>query len=169
MKRLYFIAPSVGRASQAVDALLLERVPEKHIHIIAKEGVPLGDLPEASLMQKTDFAAAIEKGITLGGAAGMLAGLVAIAMPGGLVLAGGATLLATTVAGASVGTFGASLKALDVPNSRLHKFEDGIRQGRILIIVDVPSDKVEMTRTAMAAAHLDIKDKGKETLMPRFP
>ncbi|MHB1950690.1 MAG: DUF1269 domain-containing protein [Acidiferrobacteraceae bacterium] len=169
MKRLYFIAPDVEQAHRAVNELLVERIPEKDIHVIAREGIPLGDLPEASMMQRSDLTSAIEKGVALGGAAGVLAGLVAISLPTGLVLAGGATVLATTVAGASVGVFGAALKGLDVPNTRLREFEDDIKRGQILIIVDVPADKVETTRVAMAAEHLQVKDKGRDPVMPRFP
>lgn len=169
MKRLYFIAPNVQQAHRAVNELLLERIPEKNIHVIAREGTPLGNLPEASMMQRSDLTAAIEKGVTFGGAAGILAGLVAIALPTGLVLAGGATLLATTVAGASVGAFGAALKGLDVPNTRLREFEEDLHRGRILIIVDVPVDKVDTTRVAMTTGDLDIIDKGKDPLMPPFP
>jgi len=169
MNRLYFMARDVKTAKRVVDELLLDRIEEKHIHVIAKEGTPLEDLPEASVLQKSDFAPAIEKGLAFGGAAGIIAGLVALAVPGGLILGGGATLLATTVAGASVGAFGASLTALDVPSSRLREFEEDLKAGRILVIVDVPRDRVEATRTTVTSHHGDVLDRGKATTIPRFP
>jgi hypothetical protein len=103
MRRLYFLAPSVDTAGAIVDDLLLARIEERHIHLIAKEGTPLGDLPEASLLQKSDFIPAIEKGLAVGGATGVVAGIVATTFPpAGLVLGGGA-VLAIALAGAGVG------------------------------------------------------------------
>lgn len=169
MSRLYFTAPDVKSAKQVVDELLLNRIDERHIHVIAKDGVPLEDLPEASFLMKSDFTAAVEKGVALGSTAGVIAGLVALAIPGGLILGGGATLLATTVAGASVGAFGASLKAVDVPNTRLREFEEELNQGRVLIIVDVPSDKIDATRSAVTRQHHEVRDKGQESPIPTFP
>ena len=82
MRRIYFLVPDVDVAKRIVDELLLARIEERHLHLLAKRGTPLEDLPEASLLQKTDFIPAVERGLALGGATGMLAGLVAIALPG---------------------------------------------------------------------------------------
>ena len=75
MRRLYFLLPDLATARTVVDELLLARIEERHIHVIAKEGCTLEDLPEASLLQKSDFVPAVERGIALGGATGALAGL----------------------------------------------------------------------------------------------
>ncbi len=37
MRRLYFLVPTVDRATQIVDELLLARIEERHIHIAAKD------------------------------------------------------------------------------------------------------------------------------------
>ncbi|RMD67961.1 MAG: DUF1269 domain-containing protein, partial [Gammaproteobacteria bacterium] len=87
MRRLYFLVPDVETAKKIVDELLLARVEERHIHLIAKEGTPMEDLPEATFLQKTDFIPALERGLAIGGATGLLAGLVAVTFPpAGLVL-----------------------------------------------------------------------------------
>ncbi|HET9122601.1 MAG TPA: hypothetical protein VFN52_03765 [Acidiferrobacteraceae bacterium] len=169
MKRLYFMAQDVGNARHVVEQLLLARIPEKHIHVIARPDVPLEDLPEASVYEKSDLAPALEKGVAIGGAAGALAGLAALAFPAGVVLGGGAVVLASTVAGASVGAFSASLKAVDVPNSRLREFEEEIRQGEVLVIADVAPDQIDSTRAAIATQHIAVKDKGPEPVKHPFP
>ena len=43
MRRLYFLVPDIEHTRTIVDELLLARVDEKHIHIVAKEGTPLED------------------------------------------------------------------------------------------------------------------------------
>jgi hypothetical protein len=104
-RRLYFLVSNVEIATKVVDDLLLGRIEERHIHVIARRGTPLGDLPEASLLQKSDFLPAVERAVALGGATGTLAGLVALALAPGIVVAGGAVLLASALAGAGVGAW----------------------------------------------------------------
>ena len=83
----------------------LSRIEEKHIHVIAKRGTELEDLPEASLMQKSDFVPAVERGLALGGSAGALAGLVAIVLPPASTVIAGGILLGSALAGAGVGAW----------------------------------------------------------------
>ena len=47
MKRIYFLVPTIELAKTIVDELLLARIEERHIHILAKRGTPLENLPEA--------------------------------------------------------------------------------------------------------------------------
>ncbi len=61
MRRLYFLVPDIDHTRKIVDELLIARVDEKHIHVIAKEGTPLEDLPEAGLSQKSDLIPAYKK------------------------------------------------------------------------------------------------------------
>lgn len=89
MKRIYFLVPNIDVARVIVNELLIARVEERHIHILAKRDTPLEDLPEASFLQKSDFIPAMERGLALGGSLGTLAGLVAVALgPFSLVVAG---------------------------------------------------------------------------------
>lgn len=170
MQKMYFIAPNVDSAKRLVEDLLLARIDERHIQVIAKDGIPLEDLPEASIFQKTDLEHALEQGLTLGGASGMLAGLAALALPGpGLVLGGGAVLLATTLAGATVGTFGGLLRAVNIPNTHLQEFEREIIQGRILIIVGAPKEKRESVRRLVAQKHPEVSDRTAEAPVHVFP
>ena len=81
MRRLYFLVPDIPTARKIVDDLLLARISERHLHVLAKRGTPLEDLPEAGVLQKTNLVHALERGVALGGASGLLAGLVAITTP----------------------------------------------------------------------------------------
>ena len=104
MKRIYFLVPNIDVAKLIVNELLIARIEERHIHILAKRDTPLDDLPEASFLQKSDFIPAMERGLALGGTVGTLAGLVAVALgPLSLAVAGGGIVLASGLAGAGVG------------------------------------------------------------------
>ena len=105
MKRIYFLSPDLRTTHQIVDDLLLARIEERHIHVLAKRETPLGDLHEASLMQKSDFVPAVQRGLTLEGTVGLLAGLVAIALPGANLVIAGGSVLGSSLAAAGLGAW----------------------------------------------------------------
>ena len=167
MRRLYFLLPDLDVTHAVVDELLLARIEERHIHVIAKEGTPLKDLPEASLIQKSDFVPAVERGVAMGGATGIAAGLVAIALPG-VVIAGGA-LLAMGLAGAGMGAWLGGMIGMDVENSHIKQFENAIQEGQILVLVDVPKDRVDDIQNSVKKHHSDADFEGTEPTIPAFP
>jgi hypothetical protein len=168
-RRLYFLVPNVGIATKVVDDLLLGRIEERHIHVIAKRGTPLGDLPEASLLQKSDFLPAVERAVAVGGATGTLAGLAALALAPGVVVAGGAVLLASALAGAGVGAWLGGMVGMNVGNTRLKAFEDAIERGQLLMLVDVPFAKVDEITERVKKHHPEAEPEGTEPTVPPFP
>ena len=66
-KRLYFMLPDFQSARSMLDEMLLARVEERHIHFLAKRGTLPDDLPEASVLQKTDIVHGAEMGLVIGG------------------------------------------------------------------------------------------------------
>jgi hypothetical protein len=168
-RRLYFLVPNLKIATNVVDELLLARIEERHIHVIAKRGTPLGDLPEASFVQKSDFMPAVERAVALGGASGTLAGLVALALAPGIVVAGGAVLLGSAIAGVGVGAWLGGMVGMNVGNSRLKAFEDAIERGELLILVDVPFAKVDEIIERVKKHHPKAEPEGTEPTIPPFP
>ena len=169
MRRLYFLLPSLSITHQVVDELLLKRIDDHHIHVVAREGTPLGDLPEANLLQKSDFIPAIERGLAVGGITGMLAGLAAVTFPpAGLVLGGGA-ILGTSLAGAGIGAWVAGMIGVDVRNTQIDRFQQAIERGEILVMVDVAKDRVEMIEELVHSHHPQAEMGGTEPHIPAFP
>ncbi|MHB8474342.1 MAG: DUF1269 domain-containing protein [Gammaproteobacteria bacterium] len=168
-RRLYFLLPDAACARQLVDELLLARIEERHIHVLAKEGAPLEQLPAATLMQKSDFVHGVEQGLAVGGATGVLAGLVAVSFPpAGLVLGGGA-LLAIALAGAGIGAWVSGMIATDVPSVRLREFERAIAAGQLLMMVDVPKAQVDAVTALIKRHHPEADMHGVEPTIPAFP
>ncbi len=50
MRRICFLAPDIAVTKRVVDDLILARIDEKLIHVIAKRNTPLEDLSEATLL-----------------------------------------------------------------------------------------------------------------------
>jgi hypothetical protein len=63
MRRIYFLVPTVASARAIVDELLLARIDERHLHVVAKEDTPLEDLPEAGVAQTSDLVPALQRGV----------------------------------------------------------------------------------------------------------
>lgn len=169
MRRIYFLVPNIDVTKRIVDELLLARIEERHIHVIAKRGTPLEELPEASLLQKTDFIPAVEQGLALGGATGMIAGLVAIALPPASTVIAGGVLLATTLAGASVGAWVSGLVGMTLGNRRIKEFEDAIEAGHFLVLVDVPADRVDEIEGRIKQHLPEVELEKTEPKVPAFP
>jgi hypothetical protein len=171
MRRLYFLVPTIDSASQIVDELLLARIEERHIHIAAKDHHALHDahLPEANLLQESDFIPAVEKGIAVGGATGVVAGLVAMTFPpAGLVLGGGA-ILGMGVVGAGFGAWVSGMIGISLDNSQIDEFHQAIEDGQLLLMVDVAKNKVNEITDLVKTHHPEAEVEGTEPTIPAFP
>jgi hypothetical protein len=169
MRRIYFLVPSVASAKVIVDDLLLARIEERHIHIVAREGTPLEDLPEAGVAQRSDLVPALQKGVAAGGLSGLLAGALAVTFPpAGLVLGGGA-LLGLTLFGAGFGAWMASMVGVGLPSSRIEKFETAIARGELLMMIDVPRARVEAIEALVKRHHPESELEGIDPNIPIFP
>lgn len=168
MRRIYFLVPGIETVRKIVDDLLLARVDERHIHVLARRDTSLENLPEATFLQKTDFIPALEQGIAVGGVTGMLAGLVALALPSGLVLGGGA-VLGISLLGAGLGAWWSSMIGAGTGNRRLKDYEEAIAQGEVLVMVDVAKGRVEETEALIRKHHPEAECKGTDPTIPAFP
>ena len=171
MRRLYFLIPSIDSAKTIVDELLLARIEQRHIHIAAADHHALieANLPEANLLQESDFVPAVERGVAIGGATGILAGVAAVALPGvGLALGGGA-IMGIGVAGAGLGAWASGMIGISAPSSRLTEFEEAIQKGNLLMMVDVPKASVDEITDLIKKHHPEAEIEGTEPVIPAFP
>ncbi|MGD8630252.1 MAG: DUF1269 domain-containing protein [Gammaproteobacteria bacterium] len=171
MRRLYFLIPTIDSAKTIVDELLLARVEERHIHIAAKDHHALTEahLPEANLLQESDFVPAVERGLAIGGATGVLAGVAAVTIPGAALALGGGAILGIGLAGAGVGAWMSGMIGVSVPSSRLKEFESAIEEGNLLMMVDVPKARLEEITELVKSHHPEAHIEGTEPVIPAFP
>ncbi|MEW4983330.1 MAG: hypothetical protein AB1Y26_08870 [Cycloclasticus sp.] len=168
-RRLYFLLPDHDTSEQVVNEMLIARITESNIHILAKSGADMAALPEANLLQSSDFIHSVETGAALGGVTGILAGLAAMTFPpAGLVLGGGA-VLGIALAGAGVGSWASAMIGISAPNSRLKAFEAAIEEGQYLMMVDVPIKKVAEITKSVKAHHPDTEIHACDPEIPAHP
>jgi hypothetical protein len=153
MRRLYFLVPDAETGKKVVDELLLAHIEWKHIHVVAKRGTPLEDLPA----------------VPIGGATGVLCGLVALAVEPALLVAGGALLLASSLAGVGIGVYMGGMIGLNVGSTRLKAFQEAIERGELLVIADVPTGRVDEITGRIKKAYPQAEPEGTEPRIPAFP
>lgn len=169
MRRLYFLVPDAAIAKAIVDDLLRARITWHHIHVLANHNVTLEQLPEASLLQRSDVIHALERGVALGGATGAFLGLVALVFPpAGLTIAGGA-VVAMTLAGAGFGAWSAAMIGVAEPNTLLARFQDAVEKGQLLIMADVPASREQEIEQLVEQRFPQADIRGAEPTTPIFP
>ncbi|TCW77989.1 DUF1269 domain-containing protein [Burkholderia sp. SRS-46] len=169
MRRIYFLLPTPACAHRIVDELLLKRVEWRHIHVIANHHTVLDGLPAATLAQRSDLLPSLARGTAVGCGTGMMMALLALMFPPeGLAIAGGA-VVTITLSGAGFGAWAASMIGIDVPNSRLKRFEEGIERGELLMMIDVAKDRVHEIEDMIALHHAEAHLEGEDPAVPAFP
>lgn len=148
--RRVFSAPDLVVAREAIAAARAARVPDDGIALIARSDIELEQIPSNRLDASQDTIPAALRGAIGGGTAGLLAGLVAVAIPPLGVTIGGAALLASI--GALVGTWSSALMGSAIPNPVRRRFEEEIEQGRILIVIDADEALLPAAEAAIARA-----------------
>ena len=168
-RRLYFLLPDICSSKIVHNELLLARIEERHMHVLAKEGVNLDDLPEADLRQKTDLVHGLQIGLVLGGFTGMLLSTVALLtnmiVPGLEVWSVGSLVFG----GAFLGAFASSMIAINVANTRLKRFMPEIEAGRILYMIDVPIHRLKEITALIEGHHPEADMRGIDPQIPAFP
>lgn len=168
-RRLYFLLPDIKTAKAVFNKLLLARIEQEHVFFLAKDGVSLNDLPEATMLQKSDELHGLALGLVVGGATGAVAGIVAMMFPPSGLVMGLGVILAMSLVGAIVGVWASGMIASSVPNTRLRKFIRDIEQGKILLMVDVPKDQIEEISGMLREQYPDAAARGRDPTIPAFP
>ncbi|MGN6094242.1 MAG: hypothetical protein ACTHOL_17975, partial [Luteibacter jiangsuensis] len=130
-RRVYSTA-DMAQARRALAAAREAGVPDEDLSLIARHDIELEAIPENRKDEHSDFMPAAVRGVAQGGATGLLAGLVAMAIPPlGITIAGA---LGVAAAGAAVGAWSGALMGAAVPDPVRRKFEGEIEAGRILVV-----------------------------------
>lgn len=168
-RRLYFLLPDLRSAEIIEDELLLARIDEGHIHALATLDKAVGKLPEANLFQRTDFYHGLVLGLASGGLTGTIIGILLLFYPAFQPAQSPGIILLMALLGAVFGAWAGTMIAVGIPNSRLKVFEGAIQKGRILLMVDVPKERVAEITELVRSHHPEADVRGIEPTIPAFP
>jgi hypothetical protein len=146
--RRVYSTTDLAQARAAMQAARSAGIPDEDLSLIARADIELEKIPEQRKDEHTDFKPAAVRGLAEGGATGLLAGLVAMAIPPlGVTLAGA---VAVGAASALVGAWTNALMGSSSPDPVRQKFEGEIEAGRILVVVDGEGEVGERADQAIA-------------------
>jgi len=168
-RRLYFMLPDIEMAKKLERELLLAHIDDSHIHFHATVDAKLAELPKANLLQRTDLLHGMFIGLVVGAVVGSALGYLLYLYPAFGDTLGMGPILGLAIAGAVFGSWASGMVAISMPNSRLKGFQSAIDNGQILLMVDVPKDKVEEITQMIHSHYPEAADKGVESHMPAFP
>ena len=132
--RHVFLTDSVAAAHLAMAAARAHGIHDDDLSLIARHDIELERIPDERKQVAMDFVPAALRGTVGGGAAGLVAGLVALAIPSmGVTLAGAGAI---ALLGAMVGTWSSALVGASIPDEVRRKFEEEIQAGRVLLVID---------------------------------
>lgn len=148
--RHVYSTPDLTTVAAAMAAARRSGIEDTDLLLVARSDIQLESISDSRMEADTGMMPAAVRGAGYGGAAGLLAGLVAVAVPAvGITLAGAAAL---GFAGAMLGTWTAGLMGASLPDPIRVKFEDEIEAGRILLLVDGSEETLADAEPAIVRA-----------------
>jgi hypothetical protein len=147
--RHVYSTPDLEKAQLAIQAARRAGISNDDLSLIARFDVELEAIPDDRKDAHTDFMPAAVRGLAEGGATGLLAGLVAMAIPPlGVTLAGA---VAVGTVSALVGAWTNALMGASTPDPVRRAFEQEIESGRILVVIDGEGAAVENADKSVVA------------------
>jgi len=149
-RRLYFVLPDESQAVRAVNDLASAGMDRQHVHAVAGKGMKLTQLSPANERQRHDAVRRLERVVWTANLAVFflaLAGLVfsiAWGFDAGAVVSA-VCLALTFIAGA--------LFALRVPDTHLDEFRGVLSHSEVLLMVDVPRQRVAEIEETIRRRH----------------
>lgn len=137
-KKSIFSVPDTPAALQIVEFLKARGLDDSNISVLGNEATELSAIPDPGEFDN-DVVPASKRGVVVGGATGLLAGLGAVLVAPGLAI-GGAALALATAGGATFGVLASSLIGSSVSNSQIREYEEVIERGDLLMVVEIEEE-----------------------------
>jgi hypothetical protein len=169
-KRIYWLLPDLASARRTMNDLLLARLSERHIHFVADDEADMTGLHAANLLQTSDVVRSAQAGLVIGGGAGIVVGLLAAVffpIVGDEPQWGMVAVLGFV--GGLIGAWSSSMIGVSTPSNRLARFASALKKGEILLMVDVPRQRVDEIEQLLQTLHPEGHFEGVEPNIPAFP
>jgi hypothetical protein len=135
-----------------------------------RQGIDAGDTPDLGPQPETGSDTSAGTGAAIGGIAGFVGGILALAIPGiGPIIAAGplaAGIMGAGIGAAAGGVIGA-LKAAGVPEEHGEMYAEAIRRGRVLVTVAVAGTQVDHASDVLDRNGAIDVDEPDERVMPQ--
>lgn len=153
-KKHVYLTDDLAEARAAVTAARHAGASDADIALIARNDIEMEVIPDDRRNASTDFVPAALKGAIGGGTMGLVAGLIAAAIPPlGVTIAGAAAIAAI---GAAAGSWSSALMGSALPDPIRRRFEDEIAAGRILVVIDASDESIALIDSSVTATGAEL-------------
>jgi hypothetical protein len=149
-RRLYFIVPEESHAVQIVTDLETAGVDRQHIHAIGGKGTTLEKLPAANERQRHDTAWRLQQILWLGNLVLFVLGAIGLIVS---VLQGSLIGTVLSFAAMALTLTAGVLFATRVPDTHLDEFRGVLSHHEVLLLVDVPKQRVAEIEELISRRH----------------
>ncbi len=147
MPKVIGVFDEQSQAEKAVDEIKSQGISDGEISIAAKEDSISREEGDSSYLDQ-DLTTGAGIGGSLGGVAGLMTGVGALAIPGiGPLLAAGP--IAAGLTGAAAGGLAGGLVDMGIPEERGDYYESQVKEGAILAIVESEQDEIDQIASLM--------------------
>ncbi len=162
--KLVFSVPDTPTALQVVEFLKSRGLEESDVSVLGNEATELSAMPDPGEFDN-DVVPGSKRGVVVGGATGLLAGLGAALVAPGLAI-GGAALALVTVGGATFGVLASTLIGSSVTHSQIRDYEQVIERGELLMVIEVADDQEADIKTQVQSQYPAVQFMGEVDAMP---
>ncbi|PMR72775.1 DUF1269 domain-containing protein [Billgrantia endophytica] len=156
MQRLYFLIPDKETTSTIVSELNEMGLTKDDMHVMGKDWRPLEKegVPTATLIQTTDVVNASKRGAIVGAALGLVLGVIShfILIDTNIVW----ITLGMMAFGTLAGVWTSTMVGVSVRDIKVSKFDNALKRGATLLIIDVPDEREDTFRTAIKRHHPEV-------------
>lgn len=149
-RRLYFIVPEESQAVKIVTDLETAGVNRQHVHAIAGKGATLEQLPAANERQRHDTVWLLQRIVWAGNLALFALGAVGLIVS---VLQGSLAGAILSFAAMALALGAGILFATRVPDTHLDEFRGVLSHHEVLLMVDVPKQRVADIEALISRRH----------------
>ena len=153
LRRIYMLFPRYADADRAVTDLVRIGVDRRHIHSIAKEGVDITGLPRATLRQRSDLGARLDRWFW---DLNLLLFFLALVLFALAAFSANWPWAIVWLAVLALSYFLGSHFARHVPHAHMTQAQTALRHGEVLLLVDVPRWRVARVEKAIRQQHSEV-------------
>ena len=157
MLRLYFLIPDKDTAADIVHELSEMGLAKGDMHVLGKDWRSLEEeegVPHATLIQTSDVVNAFRRGAITGGTVGVALGLVIHFILAGTHIVWMAVGLG--VFGTLFGIWASTMVGVSVRDIKVAKFDKQLKQGQLLLMVDIPAEREESVKRVIRRHHPEV-------------
>lgn len=160
MQRLYFLVPDARTTLNIVNELETLNLKKNDVHVLAQDHAQLEEMGvnRATFLQTSDVVNATKRGLIWGAPLGVILGIIAAwLLPVEWEWSGFTVLvICSAVAGAIIGSWASSMIGVSVLDVKVEAYNDDIRRGAFLMLVDVPAAREHDVTAAISRHHPNV-------------